>query len=125
FGDNVEDAMGRLRFVVFYLLCGLCAAVAQIVSTPGSLYPMVGASGAIAGVLGGYALLYPRARVRCLWILIVFITFIDLPAWLLLAIWFFSQFLIPSGAGVAWVAHVAGFAAGFLLVRPFLPRPRS
>ena len=77
--EDIEDAMGRLRFIVFYLLCGVAAAMAQILSSPGSVIPMVGASGAIAGVLGGYALLFPRSRVRCLWVLIIFITTIDVP----------------------------------------------
>ncbi len=119
FGDNVEDAMGRGRFVVYYLLCGVIAAMAQILSMPASTAPMVGASGAIAGVLGGYLVLYPRARVRCLWILIIFITTIDVPAWLLLGVWFLSQFLIPMGAGVAWMAHVGGFVAGVALIKLF------
>jgi membrane associated rhomboid family serine protease len=119
FGDNVEDAMGRGRFVIFYLLCGALAALTQILSMPDSTVPMVGASGAIAGVLGAYAVLYPRARVRCLWVLIVFITFVRVPAWLLLGMWFLSQFLIPV-PGVAWMAHVGGFIAGLLLVKLFV-----
>jgi membrane associated rhomboid family serine protease len=129
FGDNVEDAMGRIKYLVFYLLCGVAAAAAQILSQPDSTIPMVGASGAIAGVLGAYLILYPRARVRCLWILIIFITFIRVPAWLLLGLWFISQFFIP-GAGVAWMAHVGGFIAGMALVwifarrRPKAPPPK-
>ncbi|HEX2571066.1 MAG TPA: rhomboid family intramembrane serine protease [Polyangia bacterium] len=127
FGDNVEEAMGRARFVVFYLVCGLAAALAQILAVPHSTMPMVGASGAIAGVLGGYLILFPRARVRCLWILIIFITTIVLPAWLLLGLWFLSQFFIPTHSGVAWMAHVGGFVAGVALVRVFTlgrwPRP--
>lgn len=122
FGDNVEDAMGHVRYVFFYLLCGLAAAMAQILSQPSSTMPMVGASGAIAGVLGAYLMLYPHARVRCLWILFILITTVYVPAWLLLGIWFLSQFLIP-GTGVAWMAHVGGFVTGFLLVRLFVPRP--
>jgi membrane associated rhomboid family serine protease len=123
FGDNVEDAMGPVRYAVFYLTCGLAAALAQIFATPASTTPMVGASGAIAGVLGAYALLYPRVRVRCLWILIIFVTFIDVPAWLLLGIWLASQFFIP-GPGVAWVAHVGGFAVGAALVKLFARAPQ-
>jgi membrane associated rhomboid family serine protease len=122
FGDNVEEAMGRFRYLVFYLLCGVAAAMAQILATPASTEPMVGASGAIAGVLGGYALLYPRARVKCLWIFIIFITTIRVPAWLLLGLWFLSQFVIP-GPGVAWMAHVGGFVAGLLLVKLFARPP--
>jgi membrane associated rhomboid family serine protease len=124
FGDNVEDAMGHTKFAIFYFVCGLVAAGAQILSSAGSAVPIIGASGAIAGVLGAYMLLYARARVRCLWILIIFITFIDLPAWLLLGVWFLSQFFIP-GAGVAWMAHVGGFIAGLALVLLFARRQRQ
>ena len=84
FGDNVEDAMGSVKYLVFYLLCGLAAAMAQVLSSPASQIPMVGASGAIAGVLGAYIVLYPHARVRCLWILFIIITTVYVPAWLLL-----------------------------------------
>jgi membrane associated rhomboid family serine protease len=119
FGDNLEDRMGPLRYIIFYLLCGLIAAAAQILGTPDSVMPMVGASGAIAGVMGGYLVLYPRARVRCIWILIIFITTIRVPAWLLLSIWFLSQFFLPTGSGVAWLAHVGGFIAGIALVKLF------
>ncbi len=122
FGDNVEDAMGHVRYVIFYLVCGIAAAMAQILTSPSSTVPMVGASGAIAGVLGAYLLLYPHARVRCLWILFVFITTVYVPAWLLLGLWFVSQFFMP-GTGVAWMAHVGGFVTGFALVRLFVPRP--
>jgi membrane associated rhomboid family serine protease len=115
--------MGRFRYVVFYLLCGVVAAVAQVVATPDSMAPMVGASGAIAGVLGGYILLYPQARVRCLWILFVFITTVRIPAWILLGVWFLSQFLTPMESGVAWVAHVGGLLAGLGLVKLFVKAP--
>ncbi len=128
FGDNVEDAMGRIRFAAFYFLCGLAAAFAQVLVTPSSVAPMVGASGAIAGVLGGYLVLYPRGQVRCLWILIVFVTFVNLPAWVLLGLWFVSQFFMPLESGVAWMAHVGGFLAGFVLVRMLAPartRPKD
>jgi membrane associated rhomboid family serine protease len=121
FGDNVEEAMGSVKYLVFYFLCGLAAAMAQVLSSPASQIPMVGASGAIAGVLGAYILLYPHARVRCLWILFIIITTVYVPAWLLLGIWFLSQFLLP-GEGVAWMAHVGGFVVGFLLVRLFVTR---
>jgi membrane associated rhomboid family serine protease len=122
FGDNVEEAMGHVKYFIFYLICGVGAALAQVLATPGSNLPMVGASGAIAGVLGAYALLYPRARVKCLWILIIFITTVWVPAWLLLGIWFLSQFLVPMGSGVAWMAHVGGFVAGLALVKLFSHR---
>jgi membrane associated rhomboid family serine protease len=123
FGDNVEDAMGHVKYLVFYLLGGAVAAAAQILATPSSSFPMVGASGAIAAVLGAYLILYPHARVKCLFILIIFITTIWLPAWLLLGLWFLSQFLVPMGSGVAWMAHVGGFVAGLALVKLFAWRP--
>jgi membrane associated rhomboid family serine protease len=121
FGDNVEDAMGPVKYLIFYLLCGLAAAAAQVLSSPASTVPMVGASGAIAGVLGAYLMLYPHARVRCLWILFILITTVYVPAWLLLGVWFVSQFWMP-GQGVAWMAHVGGFVTGFALVRLFVGR---
>jgi membrane associated rhomboid family serine protease len=110
---------------VFYLLCGFAAAAAQVLASPTSTIPMVGASGAIAGVMGGYLLLYPQARVRCLWILIVFITTIRVPAWLLLGLWFLSQFFMPEQSGVAWMAHVGGFVTGLALVKLFVTSPSA
>lgn len=123
FGEGVEDATGPGRFLAFYLLSGLASDMAQVLATPASVEPMVGASGAIAGVLGAYLLLYPGARVRCLWVLIVFVTFVNVPAWALLGLWFLSQFLVPTGSGIAWVAHVGGFVVGLAMVRLFAPRP--
>jgi membrane associated rhomboid family serine protease len=123
FGRSLEDRMGRSRYLLFYLVCGVVAAVAQVVATPYSMAPMIGASGAIAGVLGGYILLYPTARVRCLWILFVFITTVRIPAWILLGVWFLSQFLTPLESGVAWVAHVGGFLGGLMLVNVFVKAP--
>jgi len=126
FGDNLEDRMGRGRYLAFYLVCGVIAAAAQVIASPLSMAPMVGASGAIAGVLGGYILLYPTARVRCLWVLFVFITTVRIPAWILLGVWFLSQFLTPTESGVAWMAHVGGFVAGLFLVKLFVrSRPRD
>jgi membrane associated rhomboid family serine protease len=122
FGDNVEDAMGRIRFVFFYLLCGLGAAGAQILSDPSSQIPMVGASGAIGGVLGAYAFLFPRARVQTLIFLGFFIQRITVPAYFMLGYWFLLQFLgaIPSmgghGGGVAFWAHIGGFVTGAVLM---------
>ena len=132
FGNNIEDAMGPIRFVAFYLICGLAAAAAQIAIDPFSPVPMVGASGAISGVMGGYLLLYPRARVNMLFIFVIIIRIIPLPAWLVLLWWFALQLLGaapilaggPSAAGgVAVMAHVGGFVAGLLLVRRFARRP--
>lgn len=128
FGNNVEDSMGHLRFLVFYLLTGLVAAGAQVVAEPASPLPMVGASGAISAIMGAYLVLYPRARVRTLLVLVVFITFVDLPAWVYLGYWFLLQVASGSmqaqgaGGGVAFWAHVGGFAAGLLLVIPFRNR---
>lgn len=130
FGDNVEDAMGPARFAVFYLLCGLAAAAAQIASNPASLVPMVGASGAIGGVMGAYALLYPRVRVRLLVILGFYVTTITVPAIFMLGYWFLLQVLlgIPAlsrdGGGVAFWAHAGGFVAGLALALLFR-RPRG
>jgi membrane associated rhomboid family serine protease len=130
FGDNVEDAMGPVRFVIFYLLCGLAAALAQIASNPSSLVPMVGASGAIGGVMGAYALLYPHARVKLLIFLGVIVTTVAVPAIFMLGYWFLLQLLqgIPAlgadGGGVAFWAHAGGFLAGVALVLVFRRRPR-
>ncbi len=126
FGNNVEDSMGRFRFIVFYLMCGLIATAAQIFVIPNSQIPNVGASGAIAGVLGAYLLLFPRARVMTLIFLGIFITFVELPAVAVLLFWIALQVISGalglSGAqsgGVAYFAHIGGFAAGLLAVRLF------
>ncbi len=125
FGDNVEDEMGPVRFAIFYLTCGLAAAFAQIVTNPGSLIPMVGASGAIGGVMGGYALLFPRVRVNLLIILGFYVTTVAVPAIFMLGYWFLLQLLqgLPAlgteRGGVAFWAHVGGFVAGLALVKLF------
>jgi membrane associated rhomboid family serine protease len=126
FGDNIEDAMGRLRFVFFYLTCGVASCVAQVAADPGSTVPIVGASGAIAGVLGAYIMLYPQANVRTLVFLGPFITVVRIPALIVLGLWFVIQFAVAltSGGvseGVAVWAHVGGFVAGVALV-PLLKR---
>lgn len=116
--------MGPVRFLVFYLLCGLAAAVAQMFSNPASAVPMVGASGAIGGVMGAYAWLYPHARVNTLLFLGFYITTIAVPAWVMLGYWFLLQLLsgLPTlgqtGGGVAFWAHVGGFVAGLILIGP-------
>lgn len=126
FGDNLEEQMGHLGFLVFYLAAGLLAAAAQIATDPVSTIPMVGASGAIAGVMGGYLLLFPRAKVDVLAIFIVFFKVFTLPAWLMLGIWFALQlsggFMATGGGGVAYWAHAGGFAAGVLLALPMFLR---
>jgi membrane associated rhomboid family serine protease len=125
FGNNVEDSMGRLRFMIFYLVCGLTAAAGQIVTSPDSAIPMVGASGAISGVMGAYLVLYPKVRVYTLVPLGFFLTSMALPAWVMLGYWFLIQFvsgLVSFGGeagGVAFWAHVGGFVAGVVLVKLF------
>jgi membrane associated rhomboid family serine protease len=129
FGNNIEDSMGRIRFVFFYLICGLVAAAAQLLINPASPVPMVGASGAISGVLGAYLVLYPRVRVHVLIILFIFIQVITVPAWMMLIWWFGLQVLegLPQlnrlnpdvSAGVAVWAHIGGFASGVLLIKLF------
>jgi membrane associated rhomboid family serine protease len=126
FGNNIEDSMTRPRFIVFYLFCGLAAAAAQIASNPGSLAPMIGASGAISGVMGAYLVLYPRVRVYTLIPLFVVLTSIALPAWSMLLYWMVLQLLSglvslsgSSMGGVAFFAHVGGFVAGVVLIKLF------
>jgi len=129
FGNNVEDAMGHGRFVAFYLLCGLAAAATQVAASAHSAVPMIGASGAISGVLGAYLILFPRVRVHTLIFLGFFVTTIALPAYLMLLYWFLLQLLggLPSlagvqGGGVAFFAHIGGFASGVALVKVFMRR---
>jgi membrane associated rhomboid family serine protease len=123
FGNNIEDHLGHLGFAVFYLLGGLLAAACHWLSDPTSAVPVVGASGAVAAVLGAYAVTFPWARVRCVIVLIIFFTTIELPALLVLGIWFLEQLLEGVGAirshmsgGVAWWAHIGGFIAGAIIM---------
>ena len=123
FGDNVEKAMGAVKFVVFYLLAGTLASVAQIAMTPASMIPIVGASGAIAGVLGAYFFLYPKAKVEVLLFMIVIIQIVIVPAFVVLGIWFVWQLLSNSGDGsIAIWAHVWGFLVGAVLCKLFARR---
>jgi len=127
FGDNVEDAMGSIRFLAFYLSCGVAAAFAQMAIGPGSSIPMIGASGAIAGVLAAYFMLYPRSRVLTLIPLFFFLRVVALPAVFLLGFWFVLQVIsglnsFSSSGGVAFFAHIGGFIAGLFLVFPFRQR---
>jgi membrane associated rhomboid family serine protease len=136
FGNNVEDAMGPVRFIVFYLLAGLAALALQtLIGVPGDeqelVVPTVGASGAIAGVLGAYLLLYPRARVVTVIFIIFFFTILELPALLVLGLWFVQQAVFgyfdlagQGGGGVAYFAHIGGFVFGLLAVRAFARRNR-
>jgi len=128
FGNNVEDSMGRLRFLIFYMLCGLGAAAAQVAVDPASPVPMIGASGAISGVLGAYLLLYPKVRVKVLFFWFIFIQVISFPAYMVLLWWIGWQVIsgLPQltsvrtpAAGVAFWAHIGGFVTGLLLVKVF------
>ncbi len=125
FGNNIEDYLGPLRFVLFYLLSGLGASLAHIVFHPSSRVPMIGASGAIAGVLGAYLILYPKARVLTLVFLFFFIRIIPIPAFFILGFWFVIQVLnIGAGGGVAWFAHIGGFLAGIALIKIYRRKKR-
>lgn len=122
-GDNVEDALGHARFVVFYLLAGVAAALSQLVVEPASSIPVIGASGAISGVIGAYLVLHPHARVRTL----VFNTVVALPAFVVLGLWILFQLASvaiaePGQGGVAWWAHIGGFFAGAILIVPMRQR---
>jgi rhomboid family protein len=124
FGNNIEDIMGHSRFLVFYLVCGLAAAAAQVLIDPNSPVPMVGASGAISGVMGGYIVLYPNVRVRTItWLILLFR--LTVPAWLMLGYWFVLQVgsaAVDPVGGVAVFAHIGGFIAGAILINLFKSR---
>ena len=128
FGDNVEDTLGHFRYAIFYLFCGLAAGLTHYFLSPLSPVPTIGASGAIAGVLGGYLVRFPSARVVTLVPLGFFLQMMELPAWLMLGLWFLAQaiggFLTlgATGGGVAWWAHVGGFLTGIVLIRVIQPR---
>ena len=132
FGDNVEDRMGSLRFLIFYLICGSVAALTQVLTNPDSTIPSVGASGAIAGVLGAYLLFFPTARLIVLFPIFFYPFFFEVPAVLYLFLWFLIQLFSGAAAlagpqevgGIAWWAHVGGFVSGMLLCRLFVRRRR-
>jgi membrane associated rhomboid family serine protease len=133
FGDNVEDILGHGRYLLFYLACGVAAVLVHVALNPGSRVPTVGASGAIAGVMGAYLVKFPHARIVTLIFILVFITTVDVPAYLILAYWFVIQlfsgvgsigFSTASGGGVAWFAHVGGFLAGAGLILVLRTRRR-
>lgn len=125
FGNNVEDRLGRLRFLPFFLICGAAAGLAQSAADPGSTIPLIGASGAISGVLGAYLVLWPRVRIWTVVLPFVFLPF-KLPAWIWLGVYFAMQFLYlgdaatADGGGVAYLAHIGGFVAGAVLIKPFV-----
>lgn len=132
FGDNIEDRLGHFKFLLFYLLCGFAAGLTHVYTNPSSDVPTIGASGAVAGVMGAYIILYPRAKVLTLIPIFFFIQFVEIPAFIFLGVWFLIQFL--SGAfvlaanevytGVAWWAHIGGFVIGAVLVI-FLPKKKQ
>ncbi len=124
FGNNVEDRLGSLWFVAFYLLGGIAATVGHILTDPGSLVPVIGASGAVAAVMGAYLVWYPKAKVTTLFFFFL-ITWFKIPAWIFLGVWFGLQFLTNPDSGVAWVAHVVGFAFGALVALPLRGRGPS
>lgn len=124
FGNNIEDVLGKFRFILFYFVCGAIAAFCHVVINPDSNIPMIGASGAIAGILGGYMVLFPKAKVKTLIFLGFFITIIRIPALVLLLLWmglqvFNSMAISAESGGVAWFAHIGGFIAGMVLILPF------
>jgi membrane associated rhomboid family serine protease len=126
FGNNIEDVLGRARYLCFYLCCGVVAALTQAFSIPTSHVPMVGASGAIAGVLGAYLLLYPNANVHCFVWIVIFFRIVNVPAWILLGLWFMIQLVnglakSPGTPGVAFWAHVGGFVSGVVLITLWRP----
>jgi membrane associated rhomboid family serine protease len=134
FGNNVEDSMGHVKFVAFYLLGGLVAILGQTLVDPDAAVPTVGASGAVAGVLGGYILLYPRARVVTLIFIVFFFTILELPAMLILGFWFLQQVAFGyfdlanptgGGGGVAYFAHIGGFVFGLLAIKLFASRTKD
>lgn len=129
FGDNVEASMGGLRYLIFYLLAGAAAALLQIYILPASAAPLIGASGAIAGVLGAYLVLFPRARIASLVFILVMFTIIEIPAFLFLLFWIglqvYSGLFAVQGSGVAWWAHIGGFIFGALMVSLFAVRRRA
>ena len=128
FGDNVEDRMGSFKFVLFYLIAGIVAALSHALADTNSMIPMIGASGAIAGVTGAYVMMYPRAQIQTLFFMLVFITTIRIPAIIYLGFWFLWQFysgfasLGAEGAQIAFFAHVGGFIAGVVLVKLFVSK---
>ena len=129
FADNIEDELGPTKFLVFYILSGIAAALTQVYMNTDSFIPMVGASGAIAGVLGAYLILYPRANVKCLIFIIIIIQMIRVPAFIVLGFWIFGQFFsapfsLDSEGGTAYFAHIGGFIAGMILI-PFFKKKET
>jgi membrane associated rhomboid family serine protease len=125
FGNNIEDYLGKMRFIFFYLVCGAGASLIHVLFNFNSTVPVIGASGAVSGVMGAYLVLYPHAKVRTLVFLFIIITFVDVPAFVFLIVWFIFQiFYAGGGSGIAWLAHVGGFLLGVLLIKMMQRRPR-
>jgi membrane associated rhomboid family serine protease len=126
FGNNIEDFLGPIKFLIFYILSGIGATLTHIMFYPNSTKPMVGASGAIAGVLGAYLILYPYARVHTLVFLFFFIRIIPIPAGIILSLWFIIQVMnVGFGGGIAWFAHIGGFLIGIILIKIFSKKRRK
>lgn len=134
FGDNVEDVLGRGRFLLFYGVCGLGAVAGQVLVDRSSMVPMIGASGAISGILAGYMVLFPHARIVTLVPIFIFIRFMEIPAGIFIALWFILQLVLgylslgiiaEGGSGVAWFAHIGGFLAGLVCIRWFYRKPKA
>jgi membrane associated rhomboid family serine protease len=125
FGNNIEDYLGKMRFIFFYFACGLGASLIHVLFNLNSTVPVIGASGAVSGVMGAYLVLYPKEKVRTLVFLFFIITFVDVPAFVFLIVWFVFQFLYAGGhSGIAWLAHVGGFLLGVFLIKMMQRRPR-
>lgn len=125
FGNNIEDYLGKMRFIFFYLACGAGASLIHVLFNFNSTVPVIGASGAVSGVMGAYLVLYPHEKVRTLVFLFFIITFVDVPAFVFLIVWFIFQFFSAGGGtGIAWLAHVGGFLLGVLLIKMMQRRPR-
>jgi len=122
FGNNIEDSMGHKRFIFFYFLSGTVAATFQLFYDPLSEIPMIGASGAVSGILGSYLLLFPYARIKTMIFIFIFIKIVELPAIILLTLWFFMQVLFSHTEGIAWYAHIGGFVFGLLTIKLFINR---
>jgi membrane associated rhomboid family serine protease len=131
FGNNIEDKLGYVKFIIFYLLCGVVAAYAYAFTNPASTVPMIGASGAVSGILGAYILLFPHARIHTLFFLFFFVQVVRLPAIFVIGFWIGIQFIngmisqgTASHGGIAWFAHIGGFVFGILMIKPFMKKRR-
>ncbi len=120
FGNNIEDYLGKFLFLSFYLMSGFAAAFTHILFNISSMIPVIGASGAVSGIMGAYLILFPKAKVKTLVLIIIFITFFDIPAWIFLVIWFVFQFFYMGSGNIAWLAHVGGFIFGAAFIKIYM-----